>query len=55
MDKKKLELKEEFDKKFKELEDLINSKNDLDGRSKSVAITNLQTAKMWAVRAIFEN
>jgi hypothetical protein len=50
----KQELKKEFDLKFKELEELINSKTELDGRSKAVAITNLQTAKMWAVKAIFE-
>ena len=48
------ELKAEFEKKFKELEDLITSKTELDGRSKAVAITNLQTAKMWAVKSIFE-
>ena len=48
------EIKQEFDAKFKELEDLINSKAELDPRSRAVAITNLQTAKMWAVKSIFE-
>lgn len=51
----KQELKNQFDLKFKELEDFINKSAELDPRSKAVAITNLQTAKMWAVRAIFEN
>lgn len=50
----KQELKEELDTKFKELEDFIKSKEELDARSKAVAITNLQTAKMWAVKSIFE-
>lgn len=50
----KLKLKEDFDKKFKELEDFIKSKTELDGRAKAVAVTNLQTAKMWAVKSIFE-
>lgn len=52
MDKQKL--KEEFDKKFQELEDLILSNDELDPRSKAIAITNLQTSKMWAVKSIFE-
>lgn len=51
---KKLELKAEFDKKFKELEDYIKSQDGLDDRAKAVAITNLQTSKMWAVKSIFE-
>lgn len=51
----KQELKNQFDLKFKELEDFINQSTELDPRSKAVAVTNLQTAKMWAVRAIFEN
>lgn len=48
------DLKKEFDSKFKELEELIKSKEELNPRAKAVAITNLQTAKMWAVLSIFE-
>ena len=49
-----METKELFEKKFQELEAIINITTELDPRSKAVAITNLQTAKMWAVKSIFE-
>ena len=50
----KLKTKEQFELKFKEVIDLVKSKEDLDPRSKAVAITNLETAKMWAVKSIFD-
>ncbi|WP_234111684.1 hypothetical protein [Chryseobacterium sp. R2A-55] len=55
MDKKqkgKHDFKNELSLRFQELEDFINQNKELDPRSK--AITNLQTSKMWAVKAIFE-
>ncbi|MPN17411.1 hypothetical protein SDC9_164764 [bioreactor metagenome] len=57
MDKKqkgKHDFKNELSLRFQELEDFINQNKELDPRSKAVAITNLQTSKMWAVKAIFE-
>ena len=37
-----------IDNQFQELENFINSQ-ELDGRCKAIAITNLQTAKLWAI------
>lgn len=54
MSEKKQETKKEFDEKFQSLENLIKDNQDLDPRAKAVAITNLQTAKMWAVKSIFD-
>ena len=47
----KSEMKDAFENDFKALEDFISSEN-LDPRCKAIAITNLQTAKMWAVKGI---
>lgn len=54
MSQSKQETKEDFDKRFLELEKLIKDNQELDPRSKAVAVTNLQTAKMWAVKSIFD-
>ena len=47
--------KELFEKEFKEIAELIKNDDSLDPRAKATAITNLQTAKMWAVLAIFKD
>jgi len=49
-----LERKAEFERKFEELKKDLNDDTDLDPRSRAVAITNLETAKMWAVKSIFD-
>ena len=41
-------------KEISKFDSTIKSKEDLDPRSKAVAITNLETAKMWAVKSIFD-
>ena len=52
--KEKHDFKNETTLRFQELEDFINQNKALDPRSKAVAITNLQTSKMWVVKSIFE-
>lgn len=52
--KTKIEIKSEFEKQFEELKKTLNDNAELDPRSRAVAITNLETAKMWAVKSIFE-
>nr|WP_153841703.1 hypothetical protein [Ornithobacterium rhinotracheale] len=49
---KKQEIKKELKQKFEELKKYIQNLEG-DGRSKAVAITNLETASMWAVRSLF--
>nr|WP_153841725.1 hypothetical protein [Ornithobacterium rhinotracheale] len=46
------EQKKELKQKFEELKSYIQNLEG-DGRSKAVAITNLETASMWAVRSLF--
>jgi hypothetical protein len=52
--KSKIELKTEFEKQFEELKNKLNENSELDPRARAVSITNLETAKMWAVKSIFE-
>lgn len=52
--KSPLVTKAEFEQKFEELKKTLNENTELDPRSRAVAITNLETAKMWAVKSIFE-
>ncbi|WP_294203143.1 hypothetical protein [uncultured Chryseobacterium sp.] len=50
----KNELKAKFEKEFNDLIDSIKKIDVLDGRCKAIAITNLQTSKMWTLLAIDE-